>query len=74
MSFGIAGVIGVRPGRRVRSVSPGSFESPLGVIGFFRGRWVHWGAPWRTSGLIWGRCVVCVAAWGRRVRSGSLGS
>ena len=37
----------MRPGgRQVHPGSLGSLMCALGVVGFIRGRWVHWGAPW----------------------------
>ena len=40
----------VRPGgRRVHPGSLGSLGRALGVVGFIRGNWVNWGAPWGSS-------------------------
>ena len=35
--------------RRIHPGSLGSMGCALGFVGFIRGRWVHWGAPWGSS-------------------------
>ena len=46
----------------------------LGVVEFVRDRWVHWGAPCRTSGSVAVARLIEVRPGGRRIRSGWLGS
>ena len=44
--FGLVGFSGLRSvGCRVRSGWLGSLGCALGVVRFFRGRWVEWGTP-----------------------------
>ena len=86
-SFGVYGLIGKSPGGgRVRSWSMGTLGFALEVVRVVRCRWVHWGAPSGSWGLIGVdhlgcalgvvRCVGgCWIHWGAPwVLSGSLGS
>ena len=63
-------VVGLVRGRRGLSRSMGSLESAQGLVEFFRGRWIHWGAPWRSScslrvaGFIGVRPGGCEVLWG----------
>ena len=49
-SSGSFGVVGVRTGCHGVHSALNSFGCTLGVIGFIRGRWVHSGVPWGSSG------------------------
>ena len=66
--------IGVRPGGgRVRLGSLRSLGCALVVVGFVRGRWIHWVSPWCMSGSLGVPWFIGVRPGGRRVRSGTLG-
>ena len=85
-ALAVVGVVGFtqkRPGgRRVHLGCLVSCVRALGVLGFIRGRWVHAGSPWGSSGVIgftWeverfigGLWFRAGAPWGRLVHSGSL--
>ena len=46
----------------------------LGVVGFIRGSWVHWGAPWWSSGSFRVAGLIGVFAEGHPVYHVTLGS
>ena len=59
----------VRPGGHlVRSGSLSSVGCTLGVVAFVRGRWVHWGAPWRSPQSFWFVVLIVVPRGRLRVR------
>ena len=67
--------IGCAPGvRRVHPESQGSQGCTQRAVGFIRGRWIHWGAPWGSSGSsgVTGFTGMCPGV--RRVHPGSLAS
>ena len=46
--------------------------TPLALVGFVRGRWCHWGAPWESLGAFGLARFIAVRPEDRRVRSRSL--
>ena len=51
VSSSVVGFIQARTGgRRVHPVAFGTLGCALEIVGFIRGRWVHWSAPWGSSG------------------------
>ena len=48
----------------------GSLDCTVAVVGFIRGRWVHWGTPWVSFGLSGVAGLIRVKPGGRRVHLG----
>ena len=77
-SSAVPGFIGVRSGvRRFHPGLLGSLGCALGIVRFIRGRWVHRGAPWWSSGssgvaeFIGVDGFIGVLSWVRQVPPGS---